>query len=285
MSPSLQLPDVTLCCVDTRSTDLALEAMLKCMAKVQFGDAVLIGPPQWEQANTLPGTIRYEEIPPLNGIDAYSQFLIKDLGRYIETPHVLIVQWDGFVLNPLYWTDDFLSYDYIGSPWYHGGHPGMVGNGGFSLRSKRLLEALRRVECPPDEPEDMAICVTLRTQLEDEHGIRFAPIESAEVFGCEYGPWRKAFGFHGLHNFAHFMSDQELFDWLNNAPAYILTSNHARKLIKELMRNGRAQSAISLIYERSKSTGWTRDQLILLTRAIFRLMTQRKLSHVQQHIE
>lgn len=276
MTTPLQLPDVTLCCVDTRSTDLALEAMLKCMAKAQFGDVVLIGPPKWDQVNALPNTVRYVEISPLNGIDAYSTFLIKELGKYITTSHVLIVQWDGFILNPQYWQNDFLSYDYIGSPWYHGGHPGMVGNGGFSLRSKRLLDALTLVSPLANEPEDMAICVTLRQRLENEHAIRFAPLETARAFGCEYGPWREAFGFHGMHNFAHFMSDKELFEWVKRAPTYILTSKHARKLIKELMFNGRAKSAIYLIHKRSNLTGWTRDQFILLARAIIRLTTQRK---------
>lgn len=276
MTALLQLPDVTLCCVDTRSTELALHAMKYCMAGVEFGEAVLIGPVKWPLAPTVPSTIRYEEILPLQGIDAYSEFLLKGLGKYIKTSHVLIVQWDGFVLNPQLWKNEFLAYDYIGSPWYHAGHPGMVGNGGFSLRSKKLLEALDNMSPLAGEPEDMSICVSLRKQLEDRHDIHFAPLQTAQAFGCEYGPWRNAFGFHGLHNFAHFMNDHDLLNWLEKAPSYILTSKHARKLAKELMQSGRAKTAISLINQRSKLFGWTNDQLLLLVRAYFHQTLQSK---------
>lgn len=268
MTPPPRLHGVTLCCVDTRSPDLALYAIELCLARGQFDEVLFIGPENWQPHRPVPPAIRFVGIPALDGIDAYSDFILKRLGAFVQTEHALVVQWDGFILNPDLWQENFLQYDYIGPPWYHGGHPGMVGNGGFSLRSKRLLDALTQYELPLGEPEDMVICVTLREQLEHKHGIRFAPLEVAQAFGCEYGTWRRTFGFHGMHNFAHFMPEEDLLKWLANAPRYIWVSKHTRKLIKELMRSKRARTACQLIQQRSQMMGWNLDQCLLMARAI-----------------
>lgn len=268
MAARLLLPDVTLCCVDTRSPELAWHAIELCLAQAQFGETLFIGPNGWSPPENCPAPVRYISIEPLKGINAYSDFLLKRLAPHIQTSHVLIIQWDGFVLRPDLWMPEFLAYDYIGPPWYHGGHPGMVGNGGFSLRSNRLLNALTHFDAPPNEPEDVVICRDLRPELERLHNIQFAPLNVAQLFGCEYGPWRDAFGFHGMHNFAHFMPDQQLSAWLEQAPADILSNKHTRKLIKELMRNKRARLAIALIKRRSKVLGWTVDQCLLVARAL-----------------
>jgi hypothetical protein len=58
-----------------------------------------------------------------------------------------------------------------------------VGNGGFSLRSRRFMEACSRI-IKIMHPEDHHICRTYRKQLEAE-GMRFAPIEVAERFSFE----------------------------------------------------------------------------------------------------
>jgi len=60
----------------------------------------------------------------------------------------LLVQPDGFVINPDKWDNQFFEYDYIGAPWEQVPHsyldpwgkPHRVGNGGFSFRSKKLLD-------------------------------------------------------------------------------------------------------------------------------------------------
>ncbi|SAL48353.1 hypothetical protein AWB74_02212 [Caballeronia arvi] len=38
------------------------------------------------------------------------------LWRFIETEYALIVQDDGWILDIGNWSDEFLSYDYIGAP-------------------------------------------------------------------------------------------------------------------------------------------------------------------------
>ena len=84
----------------------------------------------------------------LNSIEAYSEFCVYKLHGVVNGKFALIVQADGYVINPHSWTSEFLNYDYIGAPWPltdsayidpFGNHQ-RVGNGGFSLRSKKLLQ-------------------------------------------------------------------------------------------------------------------------------------------------
>jgi hypothetical protein len=135
--------------------------------------------------------------------------MVKQLNTYVATPFALVIQYDGFILKPDAWRDDYVDYDYIGAPWWED-EGQIVGNGGFSLRSKRLLALLQHDDAildpgdldPSDAPEDWYICVMIRPYLE-ERGIRFAPVELAKQFSLEgdehYGvTWTNQFGFHGL---------------------------------------------------------------------------------------
>ncbi len=265
MNSPLHLPTVTLCCLDTRMTAQAVYAMRQCMQDVRFGEALLLGSADARQHDL--GDIRLEVVPELRSIEDYSRFMVHGLRHHLRTDHVLVVQWDGFVSNASRWRNEFLAWDYIGPPWYHGNTPGQVGNGGFSLRSRRLLDALANQSYDGKVPEDVAICVSWRAALEQSHGIQFAPVSLAEDFGVEYGPYRACFGFHGMHNFAHAMSPEALHQWLTQAPDHIISSQHTRKLIKELMRTGQTSLALELIQRRSQLTGWSRDHLNLYVRA------------------
>lgn len=128
----------------------------------------------------------------------------------VDTDFALYVQSDGFALNKSAWTDEFYDYDYIGAPWpcYNDGL-GNVGNGGFSLRSRRIHSALQDLRVGKgilnSAFEDTLICRTFRRQLEKDYGIRFAPIELAARFSMEMASgvpdidkWiGRSFGFHG----------------------------------------------------------------------------------------
>lgn len=264
------LHDVSLICVDTRHPDQAWWAIARCRESLAFAATDFFCPRAWTPPKPEAGVVLHP-IAPIRSIEDYNRFMLTGLAEHVRTSHALVVQWDGFVTDPDRWSPDFLEWDYIGAPWYHGGSPGSVGNGGFSLRSRKLLQALLEI-APPDtrEPEDMAICVTLRPLLESRHGIRFAPLEVAQRFACEYGPFRPAFGFHGMHNFAHVMPAATLDKWLNDCPPEILSTLHARKLIKSLMHNGRAAQAIGLLRRRIRQQGMTSDNLMLMTRSLAR---------------
>jgi hypothetical protein len=107
---------------------------------------------------------------------------------------VLVVQHDGFIVRPESWDRKFLQYDYIGAPWDNG----IVGNGGFSLRSKRLLDVLAEMRdlLTWPHPEDGALCCTYRDELESR-GILFAPTDVARRFSVEDEAYQNSFGLHG----------------------------------------------------------------------------------------
>ncbi len=144
----------------------------------------------------------------------YSTFMLKDLHLYIETSHCLVVQADGYVTNPERWNPGWLAYDYIGAPWPPNMGAGKViiplknrvGNGGFSLRSRKLLKAVAPIHLGtmryPTHAEDMIISHLLYDYLVAQ-GIRFADMETAARFAIEHPDvtlgqtLETVFGFHG----------------------------------------------------------------------------------------
>lgn len=266
-SSRLSLPDVTLVCVDTRTPKQALEAMHKCMSRVDFGRAIFFGNEVEEpEAVHLIG-IDWVGIPALRNIGEYSRFVLRGLLPHVHTSHCLIVQWDGFVVDASMWRDDFLSMDYIGPPWYRKGQAIGVGNGGFSLRSKRLLEALAKLPCDSDDAEDDVICKHLRQQLIERFGIQFAPVDMAAQFGIEQGPLRPTFGFHGIEHFAWVFSETELEAWMSAAPDELILHRHTRKLVKSLIAEERRRQAWRLNARRACKQGWRMDHVNLAIRA------------------
>lgn len=77
--------------------------------------------------------------------------LVENLHSRFKTQYVLTIQDDGFPMRP--GLGDFVGkWDYIGAPWirhvtYYDFYPYKycIGNGGFSLRSKRLCEIASRI--------------------------------------------------------------------------------------------------------------------------------------------
>jgi glycosyltransferase involved in cell wall biosynthesis len=181
---SLHLPDVTLFGVDAHDPKGLLRAAEISQMDVDFGAVKII-------------TERL-----FSGREAYSRFCIKDMVKHIETSHLLIIHPDGYILNWKTWDNTWLQYDYIGATWWY--KDGLnVGNGGFSLRSRKLLEIISEMELDNYHPEDDIICRQLRPMLEKQ-GIRFAPEEVANRFAIEAyntpdNKYRGQFGFHGYH--------------------------------------------------------------------------------------
>ena len=237
------LDRVTLCCVDCVNHDLAIAALEQCLQKCRFARALFIS----DRDFALEG-IDVARIEPLASRNAYSHFVIKELGRYIETSHVLLIQWDGFIVNPASWSDDFLNHDDLGARWGWPTDSHTVGNGGFSLRSKRLLDALVDPHIADMPIEDMAICRTYRTYLESAHGIRFAPEDVADRFAFEATyPTGLPFGFHGLFNFWLFFQKHDLEAFLAMATRAILGSLQCMQLAKNLAELKRTDEALMMV--------------------------------------
>lgn len=193
----LHLPQLTLCAVTSVNVAATVRALEASLRQVRFGACKLL-----TEAPVSPAHPELEVVPiaRLRSSAAYSDFLLTGLADHVETTHCLVAQWDGHLLDAGRWQDAFLDYDYIGASWpqFDDGHD--VGNGGFSLRTRRLMDLCRDPAFVPVHPEDLAIGRTNREWLEGQ-GMRFAPRDLAEAFAAERsGDPHAAFGYHGVWN-------------------------------------------------------------------------------------
>lgn len=191
----LELPQVTLIAVTSVNISATISALNESMARIGFGSAKLLTDRAPAQ---LPEGIEWVPIARLASAQGYSDFILDHLADHVATPHCLLVQWDGHVIDAGRWIPEFLDHDYVGASWpqFSDGHD--VGNGGFSLRSRALLEACRATGFRPSHPEDLAIGRHNRNWLEAQ-GLRFAPRALADTFAAERaGNPSTSFGYHGV---------------------------------------------------------------------------------------
>ena len=229
------MPTLGITCIETRAIDKAVAAIERTLACIEAKKIY------WISTNLFPKQPNSIEVVNLliNDFTDFSrdinQLLLQVVPKIVTTDFNLIVQTDGFAVNRDAWSDEFWEYDYIGAPWpwmWGGGPPWkgpIVGNGGFSLRSRKLYHALNET-CigwrfdhlardprasqreyygilPSGDrfiPEDLLICLWHRDVLETRYGIRFCEPELASQFSVEtihpsMEKWLgKSFGFHGI---------------------------------------------------------------------------------------
>jgi len=193
----LTLPQITICAVTSVNVRATMRALEACVAQIAFADCLLLTDADVRSSHP---EIRIVPIDRLTSSAGYSDFILNRLVDHVQSSHCLIVQWDGHVLDATRWNPSFLSYDYVGASWpqFDDGHD--VGNGGFSLRTKRLMQACRASTFQQHHPEDLAIGRTNRRVLE-EQGLLFAPRHLADCFSAERsGNLHKTFGYHGVFN-------------------------------------------------------------------------------------
>ena len=205
----ISLKNITLISVACVRPEETLKAIKYSMRGIDFGKSILL-----TNHDIIDDEVQIIKIDNLD-YEGYNRFIVYDLYKYIETEFALIVQDDGYVINPEMWQDDFLKYDYIGAPW---GLPNddfsfrdpfnnliRVGNGGFSLRSKKILSLSTELNLEWKSyfgyyNEDGFFTCHNRHHFEKE-GCVFAPLDVAKYFSHEaeipetYGI--EPFGFHG----------------------------------------------------------------------------------------
>lgn len=200
----LHLPNVTLVGVDCVDVKRLLHAIDISCEHIFFGGVKVLSSLKSDD----PRVVKIRNLPTKAD---YSEFMMKELADYIDTKYLLIVQYDGFVLNAASWDDEWLKYDYVGAPWEWYTDGMNVGNGGFSLRSKKLMQitandksivAINEAGVTNHKEEDHCICRLYRRYLESEYKMKFAPIEVARNFSIEgwnspNKTWNGEFGFHG----------------------------------------------------------------------------------------
>lgn len=240
--PNLQ--SVTLVAVSSVAMHLTIEALRSSVAHAQFGRTLLLSdrpPPAGEEC------LEWVQIPRLSSRWAYSRFMLRDLLQHIATSHALCIQWDGFVLDGTAWDPSFLDYDYVGAPWPHFNDGHNVGNGGFSLRSRRLLEACRTLPFGDYPMEDVLICREWRPQLERQ-GIRFAPESIARRFSFErMAPKGGEFGFHGAFNLVRQLSPVAAMRTFSSLEPGMLARNEKWELLRWALRHGRIRLALEML--------------------------------------
>jgi Protein of unknown function (DUF5672) len=199
----LQLPSVTLVCVECLDLYRSLHAFQRSLELCDFGATKFLTSFETD----CPYAVKIPAIPSL--VD-YSIFTLKRLHEYVDTTHLLIVQHDGFVLNADRWDPTWLSYDYC-APLFD--QDPFVGSGGFSLRTKALMAHVAAKLPPWDgtpastewlQPllgcyEDGLISINLRYYLEGL-GYKFMPTYEAPRFaqggGLHYKTAERPFGYH-----------------------------------------------------------------------------------------
>jgi hypothetical protein len=227
----LQLNNITLICVDgVGKSELPLKAIRASTSNIQYEKVLLI---------TADKSIQSDEIIEVKHIDKitwneYNEFVLSKLTEYFNTDYVLLIQEDGYVSNHLKWTDEFLNYDYIGAPWPidlielmltnlskqkntygqpfkknipiikdYNPNNYRIGNGGFSLRSKKLCNFTKKYSQKyPDAPEDCVISIYEKEDIINNK-LRIAPFEIGARFSVESvnelnlkGDINQTFGFH-----------------------------------------------------------------------------------------
>jgi hypothetical protein len=141
-----------------------------------------------------------EVLPDIQTRTEGSKWIIENIYKYIDTTHYLYIHADGFILNPDAWEEQFLAYDYVAapSPW----EEYSCVCGGFTLRSKALMEYVATNKHDWFHPEDYVIAIERRDELEKK-GFTFAPRDVAERFCHEknaryFQGWDGEFGFHDI---------------------------------------------------------------------------------------
>jgi hypothetical protein len=203
MSASLNLDNITLVTIGSKNISETKKALNICNKQANFHSTFFFTEKQNHCTND---SIRYISIDPITNWREYQSFRIIDFPNIflslLETDFFLIVEWDGFVVNPDAWSNVFYDYDYIGAPlpncWKN-----ICGNGGFTLRSKKFLTTQKEIGklfsrnrwCP----EDIYLSFVKRKTFESA-GCKYAPTDIAYKFATENGEYKKyqSFGFHSF---------------------------------------------------------------------------------------
>jgi len=228
----------TLFAVDCIQPELAIKALEKTSEQLTFYEIILFSDVKPKNFNSK---FKFIQIDRIGSLDEYSEFMLYKLVEYITTDFCFSIHYDGFVVRPDLWKDDYLKYDFIGAPWRRDAHflynNNRVGNGGVSIRSKRIMEYIKTIPNLRGH-EDTLICSNLYPHL-IEKGYRFAPLEIAATFSVEQPcddiqlQVGDTFAFHGKHTPQHIeeirkliqahyrddllnLSKDDLKDWIRN---------------------------------------------------------------------
>ena len=87
-----KLETVTLLGIDCIDIDRLVLVSEICQEQIDFAEVKLLSSMPSSNNNTV-------SIRPITSIEDYSRFVIAELDQYVQTDHVLIIQYDGFILK------------------------------------------------------------------------------------------------------------------------------------------------------------------------------------------
>jgi hypothetical protein len=208
------LKDITLLalCCDNR-VEGTINALKICMSYFDFGSVKYLSD---SKPDNLPSDIKWEYIPKIENIHSYDVFAFENMYKHVSTSHALICQDHAYIIDASQWSDDWLQWDYLGAIWpikpeyvsVSTGEQIRVGNGGFSLRSKRLLSlpsqlGLKTVYDRGFSCDDGLFCSYYRKTFLD-HGIKYPDVHTAARFSFENlmgeNVGVRSFGYHRYRN-------------------------------------------------------------------------------------
>ena len=190
---TLPLPHVTLVCYEVAAHRLARIAIDTTLSHITPAAVLVFSDQDLGVGQHIPVSADTPKVE--------SSRTLYRAPEFVTTSHMLDIEWDSGINDAAQWTDEFLEYDYIGAPWPWHPPAQQVGNGGFSLRSIRLLRFINEhyKEFPVEAPEDDVLCRHYRPALE-RHGFKWAPIHVAQRFSFERERPHPTFGYHGIFN-------------------------------------------------------------------------------------
>lgn len=264
----IKLSNVTLFVTAGPDLELTFESFKRCMDVIEFGGAIFFSEgrieqtPEWARNAT-----RY--INKTGSAQASGFHYFKELPKLMKTTHMLTVDWDAGIIHPEVWTNEFLEYDYIGArwPWLPKGMN--IGNGGFCLMSKKLLES---VSALPNFLEstclDGDIGQRFRPKLESDYGIKFASEDLAGKFSYERDiPCAPTFGYHGFFNMPRHVDDDSMKKLIGKLSLGSVNGQHFIEVMLSYMASRKFHVFFSL-YERLRtyqSQSEIMDRLIQIT--------------------
>ena len=190
------LPNIDLISINCVDAYQSAAAINYCQQFINFGNSILITHQDVDVDN-----IEFHLLLDKFNWNQYNDYVLKLIDQ-TSHDYVLLIQDDGHIVNPDLWDDEYLNYDYVGAPWpfeeswiklqYESQKDYMrkvfpsnrVGNGGFSLRSKKFLEFSNQFDSCNELGEDSFLCIRKYEEAID-YGIKFAPFELAVKFSYE----------------------------------------------------------------------------------------------------
>jgi len=196
----LNLPKVTLLVLHIWGKPFPIEGLEACMKHANFAEVRMLSHEPFYHPE-----IKWYKTPKIETMEQYSLYFIREIWKCFDTEFCMTTHADGFIINPESWTDEFLNYDYIGAPWaFYGSRfrdkksqPG-IGNGGFSLRSKKICKYVSDNYYLINDNEDKYYSNVL--DCAKPNYIKYPPVDLALQFAQETMLDKniKPFGFHNF---------------------------------------------------------------------------------------